>query len=180
MSRLDKATNWIILVTCVVVLGNYGINYYLLSKSASANKPAIKQGQVVNLPGYSPDGAVPTLVMAISTHCHFCQESEPFYQKLSAFRSSSPRGFRIVAVLPEKQEEAAAYLKANHVETDQVLSEPLVQIGVRGTPTLLLLDGQNKLEQLWVGKLGDAEEKTVLATLKKSCPTCSLSENSNL
>ena len=180
MNRLDKVTNWIILMTCIIVLSNYGFKYYLFSKSASTNKPAIKQGQVVNLPGYSPDVTVPTLVMAISTHCHFCQESEPFYRKLSAFKNSSPQGFRIVAVLPEKQEEATAYLKANHIETDQVLSEPLIQIGIKGTPTLLLLDGRNKLEQLWVGKLGDVEEETVLATLKKSCPTCSLSENSNL
>jgi hypothetical protein len=98
---------------------------------------------------------------------------------LTAFKNSSPQGLRMVAALPEKQEEAESYLKENGIEADEVISMEVTKLGVRGTPTLLLLDGQNKLEELWVGKLNDSQEAQMIERLKKACADCSLSKASN-
>jgi hypothetical protein len=74
---------------------------------------------------------------------------------------------RLVAVLPESKEEAESYLRDQGIAVDAVLSAPVSEVGVRGTPTLLLLDRQNKLEEMWVGKLNEAQETQVLTRLKK-------------
>jgi hypothetical protein len=90
-------------------------------------------------------------VLALSKDCHFCQESVGFYQRLTAFRNTSPQGLRMVAVLPQSKEESANYLKEHGIGADEVVSMEVSKLGVSETPTLLLLDGQNKLEEMWVG-----------------------------
>jgi thiol-disulfide isomerase/thioredoxin len=176
MSRLEKATNVAIIVACLFLVGTLVRNYYLSNSDVPA-LPEIAKGTEIKLPGASPSGqqsAVPTLVFALAKSCHFCEESVPFYQKLTAFKNSSPQGIRFVAVMPEKQEEAEAYLKGNGIGVDGVVSMPVSNLGVRGTPTLLLLDGQNKLEEMWVGKMNDAGESQVIDRLKKACGSCAL------
>lgn len=174
MSRLEKLTNVAIIVACLALVGNLARNYYLSSRPKPRPAPEIAKGAVVKLPGAASTIPQPTLVLALSKNCHFCQESVGFYQKLTAFKNSSPQGLRLVAVLPEKQEEAASYLKEHGIGADEVVSMEVTKLGVSGTPTLLLLDGQNKLEELWVGKLNDSQETQVIERLKKACAGCAL------
>jgi hypothetical protein len=174
MTRLEKATNVAIIVACAFLVGTLVRNYYLSRNLDSSALPEIAKGTEIKLPIASPQPPVPTLVLALSKSCHFCEESVPFYQKLTAFKDSSPQGLRLVAVLPDKQEEAEAYVKGNRIGVDAVVSMPMSNIGVQGTPTLLLLDGQNKLEEMWVGKMNDAQETQVIDRLKKACGGCSL------
>jgi thioredoxin-related protein len=173
-TNLEKATNIAIIVACIVLVGNLARNYYLSYKPNPSPAPEIAKGTVVKLPGSVPTNPQPTLVLALSKHCHFCQESVGFYQKLTALKNSSSHGLRMVAVLPEKQEEAEGYLKEQGIGVDEVISMPVSKLGVRGTPTLLLLDSQNKLEELWIGKLDDSQESQVMERLKKACSGCSL------
>jgi hypothetical protein len=79
-----------------------------------------------------------------------------------------------VAVLAESEGEAKAYLQQNGIAVDRVLPLPLEQIGVSGTPTLLLLDRQNKVDESWVGLLDEAQQAKVIETLEKSCAGCIL------
>ena len=81
---------------------------------------------------------------------------------------------RLATVMSEPKEEIEDYLKKQGIAADSVFSMPVSQIGVKGTPTLLLLDGQNKLIESWVGKLNSQEESEVIAHLKKACPECSM------
>ncbi len=177
MTRLEKATNVAIIVACLFLVGTLVRNYYLSQNSDVSALPEISKGTEIKLPTTSSSGQqslVPTLVFALSKSCHFCEESVPFYQKLTAFKNSAPQGIRFVVVMPEKQEEAEAYLKGNGIGVDAVVSMQVSNLGVRGTPTLLLLDGQNKLEEMWVGKMNDAGESQVIDRLKKACGSCSL------
>jgi hypothetical protein len=77
-------------------------------------------------------------------------------------------------VMSEPKEEIEAYVKKNGIAADAVFSMPISQIGVKGTPTLLLLDGQNKLIESWIGKLDSQGESDVIAHLQKACPECSM------
>jgi hypothetical protein len=177
MTKLEKATNVAIILACAFLIGTLARNYYLRSKPDPRTLAQISKGEVVKLPGANIAGrqpATPTLVLALSKNCHFCQESIGFYQKLTAIKNSSPQGLRIVAVLPESMEEAATYLKQNGIGVDEVVSTPVSKLGVIGTPTLLLLDRQDKLEEIWVGKLSSEQEAQVIDRLKKACAGCSL------
>jgi hypothetical protein len=177
MTRLDKVANVAIIIACLLLIGTLARNYYLSRIPDPSLELGVKKGEQVKLSGDAPaDGqsAQATLVLALSTHCGFCQDSLPFYQKLAVFKNSSPARVRLATVMSEPKEEIEAYLKKHGIAADAVFSMPIAQIGVTGTPTLLLLDGQNKLIESWVGKLDSQGESEVIAQLKKACPECSI------
>ena len=174
MTRLEKTANAAVILTCVAFVGTLAWNYYNSSRPDPRTLPELSKGTVIKLPGSAQASPQPTLVLALSKNCHFCNESAGFYQKLTAFKNSSPQGLRMVAVLPQGKEEAASYLREQGIEDDEVISMEVEKLGVLGTPTLLLLDGQNKLEEIWVGKLDGSGEEKVIERLKKVCPGCAL------
>ena len=108
-----------------------------------------------------PDGR--TLVLAISTRCHFCTESAPFFKKIEKERASD---LKLVAVLPQPVEEARKYLEGEGVQVDEVRQASLQSIGVAGTPTLLLVDGRGRISDVWRGKLQPVDEEKVIATVR--------------
>lgn len=177
MTRLDKIANVTLIITCLLLIGALARNYYLSRTPDSSLNLGVEKGEQVKLPGSASDGrqsAPATLVLALSTHCDFCQASLPFYQKLVTFKNSSPSRVRLATVMSESKEEIEAYLKEHSFAVDAVFSMPLSQIGVKGTPSILLLDGQNKLIESWVGQLNSQEESEVIAQLRKVCPECSM------
>jgi hypothetical protein len=177
MTRLKRATNVAIILVCLFLVCGLSKNYYLSSEPNLRPQPDIPKRVKVNLPDLTPSSqqsALPTLVLVLSMNCHFCTESAPFYQKLTAFKNSFPHGLRFIAVLPASREEAESYLKEYGIGADAVLSMPVSQIMAQGAPALVLLDGQNKLEEVWLGKLSDSQEEQVMARLKKACGGCSL------
>jgi thiol-disulfide isomerase/thioredoxin len=177
MTRLDKAANVALIIACLFLIGTLARNYYLSRIPDPNFELGVKKGETVKIPeGASADrqSAPATLVLALSTHCGFCQASVPFYQKLAAFKNSAPARVRLAAVMSEPKEEIEAYLKENSISADAVFSMPVSQIGVNGTPTLLLLDGQNKLVESWIGKLNGQGESEVIGRLQKVCPECSM------
>ena len=60
-----------------------------------------------------------------------------------------------------------SWLKDEGVRVDQVKQASLGDIGVRGTPTLLLVNSAGVVTNVWVGKLQPDQEQQVLAALRK-------------
>jgi len=106
-----------------------------------------------------------TLVLAISTQCHFCTESAPFFQRIQKERA---KDVKLVAVLPQTVDEGWKYLEGEGVQVDDVKQAALNAIGVTGTPTLLLVDGKGTVAQVWEGKLQPDQEGGALAVLSKN------------
>ena len=104
-----------------------------------------------------------TLVLYVSATCKYCTESAPFYQKLIQERSSNDVKF--VAVMPQPVAEGREYLNKLGVKIDEVYQSPLQSIGVRSTPTLLLVDNTGVVTDSWVGKLQPERENQVRAKL---------------
>jgi len=177
MTRLDKAANIALIIACLLLIGTLARNYYLSRLPDPNIELGVKKGEPVNLPESAAadrQSAPATLVLALSTHCGFCQASVPFYQKLAVFKNSAPERVRLATVMTEPKEEIEDYLKKQGIAADAVFSMPISQIGVKGTPTLLLLDGQNKLIESWVGQLNSQQESEVIGLLQKACPECSM------
>lgn len=72
-----------------------------------------------------------------------------------------------MAVFPQDASEGEAYLKKLAVPVDEVRQATLNQLNVRGTPTLMLVDGGGEVKETWVGKLPTNQEGQVLARLKQ-------------
>jgi len=102
-----------------------------------------------------------TLVLALSTECHFCTESAPFYRQLIKERD----GVRTVAVLPQEISESKKYLEHLGIKVNEVRQVSLSSIGIEGTPTLLLVDKGAAIKNTWRGKLSRLQESLVLDRL---------------
>jgi hypothetical protein len=129
----------------------------------------VEQTQKVNLksvlPGVDWNKNGRTLVMAISTQCHFCTESLPLFQRIT--NDSGPH-IKTLALLPQIKADAEEYLRKGGVRVDDIRQVTLSSIGVEGTPTLLLVDAAGKVTNVWYGKLSSDQENDLLAELKKS------------
>jgi len=104
-----------------------------------------------------------TLVLALSTNCHFCTESAPFYREL--VKQAEAQGVRTIAVFPQSQEEAASYLAVKAVKVDSIHQLAFTDAQISATPTVLLVDENGEVKAVWVGKLPAAREKDLLARL---------------
>lgn len=139
--------------------------------SLPGQKHGFVKGPVVQLPGYTPAGQKPTLVMAMSNPCDGCAPMVPLYRELAALRP----GLSVVGVMPDQQIRAARYFEEHAIKTDAVLSlspEEMAHIGMKRTPALLLLDEHGLLEGVWIGNLPISLQNQVKVAVSKGCPAC--------
>jgi hypothetical protein len=104
-----------------------------------------------------------TIIFALSTSCHFCNESAPFYRDL--VKKCAHEHVHTIAVLPQPMQEASSYLRGEGVSLDEIKSASLGTIQVSGTPTLILVDQYGKVQDAWIGKLSLEQEKQVFSRL---------------
>lgn len=132
---------------------------------SSANRPPkthILPGTKLSVTGVDWAKNGQTLLVAVSNKCHFCTESAPFYQRLARQHVKT----KLVAILPQPVDEGRKYLASMNVNVDEIHQAALTQIGIRGTPTLILLDSSGAVVQSWRGRLTPDKEAEVLATVQ--------------
>jgi hypothetical protein len=119
----------------------------------------------VSLPGVDWAKSRKTLVLALSTQCHFCTESAPFFQRVA--KTAAGR-VKLLAVLPQPTVDAQNYLRGVGGRVDDVRQAPLDSIGVAGTPTLLFVNDSGTVTNVWTGKLSADKQAEVLHVLENS------------
>lgn len=127
-------------------------------------QPLVGQNIKESLPGVDWAKNKRTLVLALSTQCHFCTESAPFFQRI---QKEAANNVKMVAVLPQAVADSRKYLDGEGVHVEDVKQATLATIGVTGTPTLILVDRSGKVADAWQGKLQPDQETAVLTVLKK-------------
>jgi hypothetical protein len=164
--KIETTAN--IATIAVAALLSVALTKAYLLPALTPQKPQALAGTSV---GTSLKGRVPgvdwskngrTLVLAISTQCHFCKDSTPFYRKL---QEQVGKSLKTVAVLPQPVAEAEQYLNGEGVHVNQVKQATMSGIGVQGTPTMFLVNSAGVVTRIWVGKI--QPEQQVLAALKK-------------
>jgi thiol-disulfide isomerase/thioredoxin len=118
-------------------------------------------GARIDVPGVTWASRKKNVVLVLSSTCHFCQEGAAFYRRVveEARRSH----VAVHAVMPQGEQEATAFLSKLGVSVDKVVSASPSGIGVRGTPTVLLVDGAGTVTGAWPGKLPPERERELLA-----------------
>jgi hypothetical protein len=169
--RIELASH-IAIITVAVLIGLVLVKNYLLTDSKSksaANKATAGDtsepgiiGKAISLPDVDWKKGDQTLVLALSTGCHFCTESAPFYKEVIQKRRGSTR---LVAVLPQSVEAGRKYLADLGIAVDDVRQAPPTSLGVQGTPTLLLVNKEGVITGSWLGKLRPEKELEVIAHL---------------
>jgi len=158
--KIEVAANIAIIITaCLVAV--FFIRNHMGEKSGQRHTIAL--GTHFALKNIHWEASRKTIVLALSTSCHYCTESAGFYRDL--VKECQTRGVRTIAVLPQTVIEAQSYLIKEGVKVDDVRQAPLSSFEITGTPTLLLINSEGKVEHVWYGKLPPNGEKDVLAKL---------------
>jgi hypothetical protein len=154
----------IAIIVVAILLGVVLVNRYLLPASPKAEAGGdtrIKPGMKLSLSGVDWSKADQTLLMVLSTNCHYCTESAPFYQRL-AQQKAGRTDLRLVAVLPQVISEAQKYLNEHGVTVDEIGQAPPLSVSAKATPTLIMVDRTGSVVDSWVGKLPPEKETEVL------------------
>ena len=159
--RIELLANVAIIVVALL-LGAVLVKRYLLPQAPSPQAQArIQPGTKLSVPGVEWGKNERTLLLVLSTTCHYCTESSPFYQRL-AQEKAKKGGVGLVAVLPQSVDESRKYLNGLGVAVDDVRQAGLDTVQVRGTPTLIVADRTGAVVESWVGKLPAEAEAEVL------------------
>ena len=133
------------------------------SRRSAPTGPAA--GTQISLSGINWTDSEETVVIALSNKCRFCTDSAPFYQRLTN-ELADRKNVRVVAVFPHEVGEGKKYLDGLNVPITEMTQAQLDSFGVRGTPTLMIVDKSGKVKQSWVGRLSAEKEAEVLSRVK--------------
>jgi thiol-disulfide isomerase/thioredoxin len=158
-SKIEMAANVVIVVSGLVIT-TYFVKPSLFTHAAPAPE-MVKAGMQVGFASASGSGNESTLVVAVREGCPYCEASAPFYKQLldAAAKNSKTH---VIAALPESPAQAKPFLEKLGVPAQDVREADFDAMKVRYTPTLLLLDREGKVKNVWVGRLHDDEQKQVL------------------
>lgn len=119
--------------------------------------------------GSDSTGPRPTLVVAMTEACRYCQASLPFYRKLTeAINSAGASAATLLIVSTDSESDLVAYLGLNGIKSARVVNVKPGQLKIPVTPMVFLLDSDGEVRKVWAGKLTEAEERAVMASLKVS------------
>ncbi len=143
------------------------IGSYTPAQASKRQKPGSEKGSpggqvLAPLPGYSWSSYPKTLVIAIRKGCPYCDASLPFYRRLSEQEKSNELRAHLLLVMPNDASSASEYLRKDNLEVQTIFDQQLGALRVSGTPTVLLLDSNGRIERTWVGQLPPKTEKEVM------------------
>lgn len=165
--RIELVVNLAIILV-VILIGVFFVKNYLLPSRSTPETVdyRVPAGTKVSLPEIDWAQNGETLLVVLKKGCRFCAESAPFYQRLAS-ETAAKNGVRLVAVLPQEINEAKQYLSSLNVPIDEVRQAELAALGVRGTPTLILVNGKGEVVESWAGKLPAEDETEVLRRIEE-------------
>lgn len=165
MTRLETLAQLsVIAVSCVALA--LLLEQRFRPASAPSSREAVERslkGRVLALPDVHWNSKPRALVLQISTTCHFCMESEPFYKQLSAARLSLANHPALVVATADDPNVMRSYLKAAGLTVDQIVSIGPGATGTGATPVIFIVGKAGVVERAFVGKLDPASEKEVLS-----------------
>lgn len=166
---LEMGANGAIILTAIL-LSVVLVKTYLGQAPQKKDQPSpppvtqklLQKGDVLNIPKVNWRNGK-TLLLALSSSCRFCTDSAPFYRRLMKDRGET----RLVALFPRGSGEGESYLSNLGVKVDQVEQASLEELGISGTPTLILVDTGGKVIRKWEGALPPTSESEVIGQLNE-------------
>lgn len=108
-----------------------------------------------------------TLELAISPTCPQCLVSRGFYKEIVDRRNHSSQGLQFMAVVNSSVSIALPNraLKEEKVVPDAVLAIPFGENGIFDAPSVMTLDGNWVIGDVWMGRLDLLQVATVLSAI---------------
>ena len=164
---IEASSNLAVLVVAMALLGAIVSTRWLASAGKAKFEEGLEKGQVLpQLPSIDYNVATRTLVLALSTTCHYCNESAPFYKRLLAEQQASGNRTQMVAVFPNSKTAVERYQAQNQLYFKCVTELKNITPNVTATTTLIVVDSTGHVLDFWVGKLSKEDEEQVVTMLK--------------
>lgn len=163
--KLEVATSIMVIVGVLL----FGFMVYRSLTSPAKLVPEVPAvGSILPaLPGYGWDGHSEVLLLALRKGCQFCEESMPFYRELLKAEKSGGLKAHLVSVLPDREMDGTRLLHEAQLDVPMVASFQLQRLHVSGTPTLILVDGNGRVEKVWVGEQDAAGQQAIRDAIRK-------------
>jgi hypothetical protein len=110
------------------------------------------------LGGFDYAASPQTLMLIVSSTCHFCTQSMPFYKSLVHSHDSATR---VVFVGREEEDVLRRYVASNGINDANVQHLSGDNWHIRGTPTAILCDSAGRVKKQWNGKPTSAAETEI-------------------
>ena len=171
-ARVEATAN--ILVIAVALVAGYTALTHNVGRSAAPRDVAVGE-RLPAIAGIDWSRHRSTLVLALNSSCHYCQESAPFYRKLSQAPVSGG-DLEIVALFPNDPPAVRRFNTELGLHIRSLPAVALEKLDVVATPTLLLVDREGRVERAWIGVLTPRQELDVLALASVGTKTGRLSQ----
>ena len=156
-----------IMVVVGVLLFGFVVYRQLIHPTGAVQAAEPAEGTVLPaLPGYNWAQHRETLVLAIRTGCHFCEDSMPFYRELLKAEKDGESKAYLVSLLPDAETAATHMLQDAQLDVPVVASVPLEQFHISATPTVILVDRNGRVEKTWVGEQQPTGQKAILDAIR--------------
>jgi hypothetical protein len=163
--KIELAANIAIVIVALTLTTVVIKRYVWSNKTNPPNPTQIKVGDRLSVTNVDWRTTNNTLVLVLQKGCRFCDESAGFYQRL-AKGLEGRSDVRILAVLPQGDSEAREYLSKLGVSLKNVMQAPPASFGIRGTPTVMLVNQVGEIEGIWTGKLSGEQEANIAKQLQ--------------
>jgi hypothetical protein len=160
----EVCANVAIVTVCCLIVWTFYEHKALGFRSPETNLQGVTEPSIT---GYSWSSHPETLLLAIRTGCRYCEQSFPFYKRLSDLQQGSHLKAHMVAVMPDYRAVGDSTLSSAGIKVDGVFGQPLDALSVSGTPTLLLLDAHGRVMRAWFGELTPRGEQDVLSAAQR-------------
>jgi hypothetical protein len=167
---LEKVTNVAVLVMLLIA----GIIMIPIGKKEffSPQPPiGFRVGQTIStMPGLA--AGKQTLVLGIRPGCEWCEKDMPIYQKLVTMPKIVDSVVALDVLIPPDEKSSPGYpqkiadwLRKREVPVSARITSSMKEFGFNGTPTILLVDSNHVISQIWKGSLNSDQEKELLDLL---------------
>lgn len=160
---LEIGLNSAVLIASLALILGVAYTYVMSSRGPQSSVAVLPKGLKLKISGVEWSHSQHTIVLALSTYCHFCTASGDFYKRLQEVATA--RGVPIVAVLPQPTDEARSYLEKLGVPIAVVKQAPLDSLSVSATPTVMMVNSEGVVTDSWIGQLSSKIEIEVLSRL---------------
>src|SRR5579859_934445 len=173
MNNRRKIFEWTLdgltILVAIVLVKVAVTRYFPSSRAAGAVLDTFKPGSSFNLDNTDWANNGSTLVMGLQTGCRWCEASMSFYSDI--LHSNTNNSVHVIALFPQPVSEAQVFLhRYLHQLGDKVTIDvrkvSFDKLGIRETPTLVLLVKHGHVQSSWVGKLSSEQENDVFEALK--------------
>lgn len=159
-AKLEAIANVVVIVVALavgyVVLGRYVSEY--------RQRPVAAGDRLATIPNLDWKQHRRTLVLALNTGCHFCEQSVPFYQSLAERQGDGEIDLDLVAVFPNNPVQVRQFMAKESLRVRSVAAVPLEKLRVNATPTLILVGSDGRVERSWIGLLSPPEQLDLFMT----------------